>query len=177
MNYVIDHERGIALVHLAPKNGKRFVTIVDIADLEAISGWHWRPIFPEGPDGQTYAIACRAIAPGKRQYVYMHRVILGITDRSTHVDHINHDGLDNRRENIRSGTHQQNHFNRRGNRDSSSRFKGVFFCSSQRKWTAAIKKDGQRTYLGRFANEEDAARAYDEAAREMFGEHAYLNFQ
>ena len=106
----------------------------------------------------------------------MHRFILGLTDPKIKVDHINHNGLDNRKSNLRFGSHQHNVFNRRPNLHAVSLYKGVRWNTQRNKWMAYITIDGKGIYLGVFDNEEDAARAYDAKATEVFGEYAYLNF-
>lgn len=90
------------------------------------------------------------------------------------ADHINHNGLDNRKSNLRDANKQQNSFNTRSNRGSSI-YKGVSFEKTTRLWRSYITKDGIRQYLGRFDNELDAALAYDKKAREIFGEYANCN--
>lgn len=112
----------------------------------------------------------------KKKTIYLHRFILGVTDRRVHIDHINHNPLDCRRENMRCVTHQANIFNRRGNLNSSSRYKGVSWSKRAGRWVAFIKIDGRVRYIGSFNDELQAAHAYDEMARRYFGENAYLNF-
>jgi len=92
------------------------------------------------------------------------------------VDHINRDGLDNQRHNLRQATQAQNLANRCGNLASTSPFKGVSWCAPVRRWRARIHQGGREITLGTFASQEDAARAYDAAAIGLFGEFAYLNF-
>jgi hypothetical protein len=101
----------------------------------------------------------------------MHRYLMG--EPSEEVDHENGDGLDNRRKNLRRATHAQNMMNALSRR-GSSRFKGVFW--SVNRWQAAIRDDYRKVYLGQFKIEEDAARAYDDAARRIHGAFARLNF-
>lgn len=91
------------------------------------------------------------------------------------VDHINGDGLDNRRCNLRYATRQQNAANG-AKKGRSSRFKGVCFDKSRGKWLAGVKYNYVRLNLGRHATEEAAARAYDRKALELFGEFARTNF-
>lgn len=99
--------------------------------------------------------------------VRMHQLIL---PGDHEVDHIDGDGLNNRRSNLRPATRQQNQVNS-GAR--SGKYKGV---SNQRgRWRARIKINGVSHELGIFDNEEDAARAYDAAALEAWGTHAFLN--
>lgn len=114
-----------------------------------------------------------------RECFLMHRELMK-APRGVEVDHINGDTLDNQRSNLRLCTHTQNMRNRRRNARSRSRFKGVT-CRFGPKWpknnyVAEIRLNGKSTYLGIFATEEIAAKAYDEAAREYHGEFARLNF-
>ena len=128
----------------------------------------------------------------------MHALIMS-TPKGMHTDHIDGNGLDNRKENLRVCTAQQNHQNRKLRSDSSTGFKGVAYRPIQKKkytskktgittiQEAVIKKpyrayigDPERTgrhmNLGRYATAEEAARARDAKAKELHGEFAYLNF-
>lgn len=101
---------------------------------------------------------------------------MGMPVRPYLVDHINGNPLDNRRSNLRITDKRGNAQNSAKHKDASSYFKGVTWDKSRRKWMVQIVIDGVRTHLGRFAIEEDAARAYDEAAKQHFGEFARCNF-
>lgn len=90
------------------------------------------------------------------------------------VDHINGNPLDNRRENLRLCTVKENNWNRRRRIGGSSRFKGVSRAGNR--WKAIIWPNGSQKYLGSYADPEEAARAYDRAAAEEYGEFACLNF-
>jgi len=114
--------------------------------------------------------------PKRQRNVRMHRELLGITD-DRFVDHQNHNGLDNRRTNLRITTPAQNGWNR--NKTASlctSRFKGVCWSKKMVKWHAQIKENGKQTTIGFFDDEELAARAYDAKAKELYGQYAALNF-
>lgn len=100
----------------------------------------------------------------------MHRLLLD-PPRDLLVDHINRNGLDNRRSNLRLCTRQQNTAN---SPPRTGRFKGV--CSSEGIFRATIVVNAKQINLGRYANEHEAALAYDRAAQEHFGEFAWLNF-
>jgi hypothetical protein len=92
------------------------------------------------------------------------------------VDHIDGDGLNNRRSNLRPATHIQNLQNQRRRSNNTSGHKGVSWDAPRGKWLARIQVDGARRYLGIFDTAEAAALAYDAAAREYYGEFAALNF-
>lgn len=92
------------------------------------------------------------------------------------TDHINGNGLDNRRANLREATSVQNACNRRLGSKNTSGFKGVSWKAASKKWVARIKTHGKATHLGYFSTPQEAARAYDAAARELHGEFARLNF-
>lgn len=106
--------------------------------------------------------------------ILMHRFILNVPE-GKQVDHINGDGLDNRRCNLRICVPSQNMMNQTNFRGGTSKFKGVSWYKAGEKWRAYINKDGRQISLGYFEDEKQAARAYDEAAAELFGEFAYLN--
>jgi hypothetical protein len=108
--------------------------------------------------------------------VGMHREIMK-PGRGYCVDHINGDGLDNRRANLRIVTIAENNYNKRKSKNvRSSQYKGVSIDKRTNKWRAIIYYKYRKINLGHYANEIDAAKAYDEAANELFGKFARLNF-
>ena len=111
----------------------------------------------------------------KRKQIKMHRLIMGVTDPKIQIDHINGDGLDNRKVNLRICTNQQNHMNRKSNKNCSSKFKGVSWFKRDKKWRSQITVHQKKIYLGDFNNETQAAIAYNTAAIKHFGQYAYLN--
>lgn len=106
----------------------------------------------------------------------MHREVArraGLDILGLEVDHINGDGLDNRRKNLRAATKSQNRANQtRKVAGKTSKYKGVSWSRDRRKWRADIKVDGKRKNLGRFDTQEEARDAYNKAAQEAFGEFA-----
>lgn len=143
----------------------------DWEDWPRVMGYWWRLSTEREPT--RYAQAHDSHDTLKRKRVAMHRLILSARDGDV-VDHINGDGLDNRRSNLRIVTIQQNAFNQK-HHGGSSRHKGVSYRADSGTWRAYITKDGKRRYLGTFASEDDAARAYNNEAERLFGEHAKLN--
>jgi hypothetical protein len=143
------------------------VALVDDIDA-ALAVHNWHAI----PDNATIYAGRHRV--GSQTTVLMHREVLG--SPPSHVDHINGDGLDNRRANLRLATPSQNGGNRRARVGGSSRFKGVCWHRKQQCWSAYITVDRRRISLGSFQLEEEAARAYDQASRAGFGEFARVNF-
>jgi hypothetical protein len=111
---------------------------------------------------------------GKPRTEYMHRVIMG-DPKGFETDHINGNGLDNRKRNLRIATRNQNMANQRPQKNTSSRYKGVSWEKRRSKWQAYIETKGHKRHLGYFDNEIDAAKAYNTAASLIFGEFARLN--
>jgi len=117
-----------------------------------------------------YAVA---IIGGKR--VKLHRFVLDDFE-APEIDHIDGNGLNNRRNNLRAATRAENTRNQRLRSEvKTSRFKGVSRKSSVAPWIAQITVNGHVIEVGRFKSEEDAARAYDEAAKRYFREFAKTN--
>ncbi len=147
-------------------------TIVDDKDFSLVADYKW--CAQQNRQRHTCYALTHIKKNGKRTSLQMHQLILDIPE-DMQADHIDHDGLNNRRCNLRFATNQQNSFNRKSNEHSSSRYKGVCQNKRRRKWMAQIMIDGKNKYLGYFANEEDAARTYNKAAERLFGDFAYLN--
>lgn len=147
------------------------VAIIDAEDAERVCQHKWCAI----PGPNTHYASRRS---GKTS-VMMHRVILN-AQPGTEIDHINRNGLDNRKANLRYCTRSQNVANSRtaSKTGKSSVFKGVWFRREKkytRPWRALIRKGGKR-YSSHHHTELEAALAYDELARQHFGEFARTNF-
>jgi len=148
--------------------------IVDPQDLAPLLRYKWH--LAQCPTS-AYAAAWTTTAKnGKRKRIWMHRQILNVPPQMC-CDHINHNGLDNRRANLRIATRAQNSANRqKRNQHTRSIYKGLEWDKKQKKWKARISVRGRKIYLGSFASEIDAARAYDRAAKEHHGRFAVPNF-
>ena len=144
--------------------------IVDDEDYIWLNQWKWCAIKRE----YTWYAERRELKSISGKILRMHRVIIGARAGEL-VDHINGNGLDNRRTNIRICTHSQNLMNSSNKKNCSSKFKGVYWHKKGRKWAAQIQMRGSYKYLGLFSSEIDAAIAYNNAAIENFGEFARLN--
>ena len=146
---------------------------VDDQDVHFLSDFHWNV----RASGRTSYVQKALFSDG--QYVgyrSLHRLIMGCPDDMV-VDHINGDGLDNRRANLRICTAAQNTRNRKVNRNSASGFKGVELSTAPRTnnpWRARITVDGRRISLGSYPTPEEAYAAYCRAAKKMHGEFARI---
>jgi hypothetical protein len=105
----------------------------------------------------------------------MHRLVMKVTAIETKVDHKNHNGLDNRKKNLRCCTTEQNGQNRRKVKKGSSRYKGVYFNKNEQMWRAHIVVKGKEKHLGYFQDERDAGIAYNRAAEIFFKTFSFFN--
>jgi hypothetical protein len=144
--------------------GHNLFATVDAADYKKLSKYKWYAC----RHGPTVYATCR----DRGRVVYMHRMVMR-PRRGYVVDHIDGNGLNNRRCNLRVCTRRQNLANQRS-RGGSSRFVGV--CRDKDKWRAYIRCRGKRYHLGLFDDEIEAAKGRDRKAYELHGVHAYLNF-
>ncbi|MDD2923192.1 MAG: HNH endonuclease [Anaerolineales bacterium] len=143
--------------------------IVDDEDYEYLSQFNWQVI-----KGYAYRTGARP----ERKHIAMHNEIMKVGS-GKHVDHINLNPLDNRKENLRVCSFGQNIFNRPIFKNNKSGYKGVVrerTAIITPKWRAQIQVNKKIIYLGSFRSPEEAARVYDKAAVKYFGEFANLNF-
>jgi hypothetical protein len=151
--------------------GKGHVAVIDDQDADLVAGFTWYPMKAEG---KVYAAGWKHLPPG-RFFVHLHRLIANAQPGEI-IDHVDRDTLNCRRGNLRRATRQQNNWNAGPvRRQTTSKYKGVFLCRTRGRFVAQLGHNGKRIRLGYFDTEDEAARAYNMKAAELFGEFAYLN--
>lgn len=152
-----------------------YVTQVDDEDYDFLNQFKWQV-------HKDHNNICYAVRSMRKNDIYtatkMHRLILGLTDPKIHGDHIDHNGLNNQRSNLRIATHGQNAQNRRSSKNSTSKYLGVHWDNHTRsikKWKSKIRINNRDYFIGRYISESEAALAYNIKAKELFGEFANLN--
>lgn len=148
------------------------IALIDDEDFEYLSQFKW---YAHAHRRTFYARANVCISKGKRKSIKMHRIVMGLSDPRIKLDHVDHNGLNNQKCNLRTCTTQENSMNKLSALDSSSIYKGVTWHKFQKKWSARITKDGKCEHLGYFQDEADAAAAYNSRAVALFGEFVNLN--
>lgn len=146
------------------KTNKGQDILVDNVDFDLASKYKWYI--------DTNGYAARSTHPGK---MYLHRYILNPTG-NIHIDHINGNTLDNRRCNIRLITHSGNMKNRKRPKNNKTGYKGVSLSKSKEKCCVYVTVNSKHIYLGTFLTAIEAAKVYDQKAKEFYGEFARTNF-
>lgn len=148
--------------------------LVDDEDFEYLMRWKWHL-----QKGRNTFYCCRhghdRKIGNKLPNVWLHREVLGLpNDVENPVDHIDHNGLNCQKYNLRISTRSKNAANRKGY--GSSKYLGVGYDISVRRWRVSIQHNKKRSHIGCFKDEIEAAKAYDKKAKELHGEFANLNF-
>ena len=162
------------------KNKGKYFTMVDDEDFDFLMQWRWM-VNKNVKDDNKYALRSASVFEKKlgMTYVSIHQLLIGKPKNGFVIDHIDGNGLNNQKLNLRHANMKQNMWNlkkRKGanGRTTTSIYKGV---SLRMSWRATITANGKKHHLGDFSNEGDAARAYDKAAKKFHGEFANINFK
>jgi len=148
--------------------------LVDDEDFEDLNKYKW--IAQYSSCTKTYYVKRHSHREcGKPKHLQMHRVIMN-AKKGQVIDHINGNTLDNRKENLRIATYSQNRGNSKRYRNNTSGYKGVSWNKNRQRWEACIGYQNKYIYLGLYTTKEEAALAYNEAAKKYFGEFANLNY-
>lgn len=152
--------------------------MVDDEDFEYLNQWKW---YTRRDQTRFYVTRMATIGVNERKNIHMHRVIMKLNDATLFVDHIDHNPLNNQKNNLRICTHKQNSCNMSKRKNTSSKYLGVQRAHFKRGkyihsyWQAIIRINGENKRLGLFKEELDAALAYNKAAKERDNEFANLN--
>ena len=150
------------------------VMFVDNEDFERVNKYKWRL---NQVIHSKYGLGrIEDKKTGKKRSVMAHRFVLNLEDKLT-IDHIDRNGLNNQKSNLRIATPSENQHNRGLNKNNTSGYKGVTFNKMAKKWQSQIRYEYKTLYLGCFENQKEAAVEYDKKAKELFGEFALLNFK
>lgn len=150
-----------------------FRAIIDDCDFELINSFSWSYcVF----SGKPYAVTTLSNSNGEHRKVLMHQMIMGV-NIGMDIDHIDGNGLNNSRYNLRVCTHAQNVMNSKAKSSNITGFKGVRMRREALKkpFTAQIQVEGKLIHLGYFKTASEAAISYNKAALKYFGEFARLN--
>lgn len=147
--------------------------MIDNEDFDLVNRYKWTA----NKIGNTfYAITGAWDRELKKQTpIRMHRLVMKVYDSSIFIDHIDHNGLNNCKYNLREATRLQNQLNSPPRKNKNSKYKGVYWCKCARAWRVKIRHNQKNKMCGTFHNEVEAAIKYNEVAFKMYGEFAYLN--
>jgi hypothetical protein len=169
MEKIMENRTMLSTIELVNLSKGKFA-IIDIEESDLVNQYKW---CINDKQNNNYAIATKVI-DNIRHSKRMHRVIMRVTDPSIIIDHINHNGLDNRRCNLRITTHQKVTVQSQVSNNKNTKHKGISFHKPSNKWRARISINGKTTYLGYYINEIEAAYAYEKKAIELYGEFAHI---
>jgi hypothetical protein len=146
-------------------------SFVDDEDFDELNKYNWCANESATTKGLFYALR----NGGNKTHIFMHRQIMKL-HKGEIVDHINHNGLDNRKCNLRICEHSQNLMNHKLYKSNTSGLHNVYWSEHNHKWRAYIQKNKKKIMLGDFNSKEEAGKSYDKKAKEIYGDFAVLNF-
>lgn len=146
-----------------------YTSCIDVADVHRVRGMNWHASIQRN---RPYAATRLRVADGTCKEISLARFLMN-PPSGIHVDHIDRNGLNNRRANLRYATISENMMNRGKAINNRSGFKGVYFNEEMRKWRAHIQAHGRRINLGYFRHPEAAHLAYIEASKQLHGEFSH----
>jgi hypothetical protein len=149
------------------------VGIIDLEDLgrvDSFKGKWYAARRRNKTISDIYYVQGAVTINGKQKTIQLHKWLLDLENRWT-IDHINHNGLDNTRENLRVCTAKDNCQNRRAYGGKSSKYKGVAYRKDNGMWRVMIRIDDKLMHLGQYTSETEAAKRYDEEAKKYFNEY------
>lgn len=175
-NYVVDYENNLVKIELRRKVGESLWTIIDLDDMDRVLNFPYTWFSTYFKDNDSfYAIATQYICcdgkRGKYKSVLLHQYVLGVN--ADLVDHVNHNTLDNRKENLRVIPRTNNSMNRKGrNKNNKSGYRNV--SKSGNRWYVQLQINGKNTCLGKFPLDklEEAATFAEEMRQKYYGEYA-----
>lgn len=162
------------VIFLQVKGGVRLETVIDTEDLPAVSKYPctWRARWSNGSKTHYVGTGGIRLQDGTRGTVLLHRIVTECP-KNLEVDHLFHDGLDNRKASLRATTCLENQFNRRGaHRDSKTGLRGVTYHADMNDYEARVNRDKKRYYLGRYDTAEEAGRVAREFRISLGGSNA-----
>lgn len=174
-NFVVDETTGTARVELARKDGENLWTTIDLEDLDRVINYPHTWFAKYSPTINDFYAAVNVYDPTHKYNgtLHLHQFVMGV--RHDHVDHINHDPRDNRKENLRVASPSQNYRNRDGkNRNNTSGYRNVSWSARENKWLVQLQIGGKNRCLKKFAKEEldEAGKFAAEMRQKYYGEFA-----
>lgn len=157
-------------VAIALSQGK--LCFIDRADMGIVKNYHW---FAHRNGKTFYCMTHDWDKNGKRVFIAIHRLLINVP-KGMQIDHVDRNGLNNTRKNLRECSPIENSHNKGVTSANKSGYKGVSFYTKHNKWRASLKCNGKEYYGGIYSCRIAAAYRYDQIARQVFGEFAYTNF-
>lgn len=175
-NYIIDKENNVARVELHRRSAENLWTIIDLEDLERVITYPYTWYAKLNKSiGEYYVYASEYCTDTKKcKPIFLHQFIMKANGKT--VDHINNNGLDNRKLNLRVVLDKNNSTNRRGkNKNNKSGYRNVSWRKNENKWVVQLQIDGKNTILGRFDDVDEAGKFAEEMRQKYYGEFAGRN--